>query len=137
MPNQKKALGRSLEKSHETKAQARGLRAKRQPLSGALPDYKGDTVVEERALGEGKVRSVRVNPAGKRMITLDLDWLHKVEDEAQSAGFEFAYVFFRPKGTKRCYVLLGEEEFLDLMAEAAEGRKVSSQGGFLKRVFGT
>ena len=65
MTSQKKALGTGLENLTVKKAQARGLRAKKQPLSGAIKGLPNDVVIDERVLVECKVRAVKLNPKGR------------------------------------------------------------------------
>jgi hypothetical protein len=124
--NQRKALGTALETRLVKVARALGLRASRQPLSGALKDYPGDVVVEE-GLVEAKVRSVRLNARGERILSIDLGWLEKVEAEAKRAGFEWSAVIVRPKNSPRLLCLIDADLLLELLRREARHGKAGTK----------
>ena len=118
MSNQRKTLGNAGEKGIVERALAAGLRAFRQPLSGQLKAFPADVVIEtgsEWVLVESKVRSLLVRASGKRMWTIDFDWLRKVMREAQEQAFDHAALFVRPKGSQDRFVLLDEAIYLELL----------------------
>lgn len=96
------------------KARAKGLKATKQPLSGILPDYPNDVVIEN-GLYEVKRRVVRLNAKGARILSLDLDWLDGVQKNAKREGFEGAAVFVRPANSPRLLVLVEDDFFLQLL----------------------
>jgi hypothetical protein len=75
-------------------------------------------VVIEKTLAECKVRSVKVTAKGKRMITFDLDWLHKVLTNADAFGYGAGAVIFRPKGSPQLFAVIEADLFLDLLVDA-------------------
>ena len=120
MTSQKKALGTGLENLTVKKAQARGLRAKKQPLSGAIKGLPNDVVIEsdlERVLAECKVRAVNLNARGERIISIDLEWLNKVTTNAAKEDFDYGVVLFRPKGSPKVYAVLNADVLLDTLAK--------------------
>lgn len=110
MPNKNKALGKALEK----KVASLGG-GKVQPLSGILPDYPNDVDLG-KTLVECKVRSTTLNATGEKYITINLDWLHKVEQNATKKGFDLGIVAVRPKRSRRVYALLDLNALLDLLS---------------------
>lgn len=91
-----------------------GRRAKRQPLSGALASDPGDVVIDERLLAECKVRSVHLDARGRRILSIDYDWLLDVTAKAKRAGFDGgALVTIRPKGSKNILALVDLRWLLD------------------------
>lgn len=116
MANPKKKLGTALEKRIEADAKAAGLKATKQPLSGVLKDYPNDVVVED-ILVEAKVRAVRLNAKGARIVAIDLDWLDGVMKNAAKAGFRGAVVVIRPKNSERLLTLMLFSSFLDMLKE--------------------
>jgi hypothetical protein len=84
-----------------------------------LKDYPSDVVVE-KGLVECKVRGVEIDAQGHRYIRLDLDWLPKVEKEADRMGFEWAVVVINPKNSKYPYVLHRLDFFLELLKASVE-----------------
>ena len=114
MPNTRKQLGTSLEYAVVDKAKAKGLRSRRQPLSGVLKDFPNDVEIE-RLLVECKVRSAKLDAKGRKTITLDLDWLHGVVGNAEKAGYEAGVVVVRPKGSQHLYVLADFDYFTDAL----------------------
>jgi Holliday junction resolvase len=129
MTSQKKLLGTALENQLVKKATNRGLRAKKQPLSGALKDQPNDVVIEsnlDRVLAECKVRAVKIDAKGTRIISLDLDWLSKVTRNAAAFGFDAGVVVFRPKGSPKLYGVLNLDVLLALLqAKSTDVRRVS------------
>lgn len=116
MPNRVKQLGTSNEHRIVRKAQAAGLQARRQPLSGVLKDFPNDVQVEN-ILVESKVRSAKVNAKGAKTLTLDLDWLHGVVGNAEKAGYDAGIVVAKAKGSERLYVLADLDFILSLLAQ--------------------
>jgi hypothetical protein len=117
MTTRAKQLGTSNEHRIVRKAQAAGLRASRQPLSGILKDFPNDVQVEA-ILVESKVRSAKLNAKGAKTLTLDLDWLHGVVGNAERAGFEAGIVVAKAKGSERQYVLADLDFVLRLLQQA-------------------
>ena len=126
MPNTRKQLGTSLEYAVVEKAKAKGLRSRRQPLSGVLKDFPNDVEIE-RLLVECKVRSARLDAKGRKTITLDLDWLHGVVGNAERAGYAAGIVVVRPKGSQRLYVLADFDTYLDTLL-ASKGLTLPGSG---------
>jgi hypothetical protein len=120
MPNPRKRLGSDLERKVVADAQARKLKAKKQPLSGALPDEPNDAVIEG-LLVECKVRKAEFNAAGEKHITIEVDWLDKALKNAKKAGYRSAVVVFRQKNSSR---LLCIQLFSDFLAGLEERRGV-------------
>lgn len=110
MTTQRKALGKALEKKV-----ARLGDGKVQPLSGVLADYPNDVALEH-ALVECKVRSVHLDAKGKRILSIDLDWLAKVQANAKKEDFDFGMVAVRPKGSPKVYALLDLTDLLELLS---------------------
>jgi hypothetical protein len=71
---------------------------------------------QERALVECKVRAVKLNPKGARIISLDLDWLSKVTTNAAAFGFDLGAVIFRPKGSPKLYAVMDADDLLELLS---------------------
>jgi len=67
--SKEKKLGLAAENRTVRLAKAEGLNAKRQPLSGVLPDYPSDVIIEHDLL-EVKVRTERLNAKGERIVPL-------------------------------------------------------------------
>lgn len=97
-----------------TKARAKGLTARKQPLSGVLSEYPNDVVIENTLI-EVKRRVTRLNAKGARILSLDLDWLDGVQRNAKREGFEGAAVFIRPANSARLLVLVEDDFFLRLL----------------------
>lgn len=114
MTTKQKTNGTAAEKTVVKKARAKGLQAKKQPLSGVLPDYPNDVVIEN-ALIEVKRRVTKLNAKGARILSLDLDWLDGVQKNAKREGFEGAAVFVRPANSARLLVLVEDDFFLELL----------------------
>lgn len=121
MTNRAKSLGSSGEKGIVDRVLAAGLRAFRQPGSGQFKGYPADVVIEtgeERILVESKVRSLVIRSSGKRMWTIDFDWLRKVIREGTANGFSHAALFVRPKNSGDRFVVLDERTYLDLLSRS-------------------
>lgn len=119
MTSKARSLGNSAEKGIVERALAAGFRAFRQPLSGALPGFKGDVVIEtkaQRILVESKVRALTVTTKGASRWSIDFDWLRKVIREASEQGFHHGALFARPKSSQDRYVLIEEAVYLGLLA---------------------
>lgn len=119
MPNQRKKLGSALETKALKKAQSQGLKAKKQPLSGALPGMPNDLVIEYvngSALIECKVRATTLDAKGKRIISIDLDWMNKVVSNAAAHDFELGVLMVRPKGSSKVYAVLDADVLLGMLA---------------------
>lgn len=119
MPNQRKNLGRSLENRVVERAVAKGLKARRQPLSGILKDFPRDVELEN-LLVECKVRAAYTTQNGHRMLTLDIDWLRGVQADGKEAGYEQGIVVVNPKGDSSPFVLVDLDWFLSLLTKRAE-----------------
>lgn len=115
MPNQRKNLGRSLEHKVVEEAKARGLKARRQPLSGILADFPNDAEVGDR-LVEAKVRAAKLDSKGARFIRIDLDWLTGVIENARKNGYRQGIVVVRPKGSQQLLVLTELDDYLGLLS---------------------
>ncbi len=74
-------------------------------------------VIDERVLVECKVRAVKLNPKGQRIISIDLEWLNKVTANAADKDFDFGVVLFRPKGSPKVYAVLDADVLLDTLAK--------------------
>jgi Holliday junction resolvase len=111
MTNQRKELGSGLERRVVARAQAKGLRASRQPLSGILKEYPNDVVVENY-LGECKVRSE--HPSWNEIQK----WLEGCQAHAKKHGFAGAFLVYNPKGSQTPYVITTLAEYLDLQRKA-------------------
>ena len=79
----------------------------------------------ELALIECKVRAVKIDPKGKRIISLDLEWLNKVTTNAAAFGFDLGVVLFRPKGSPKVYAVLEADVLLDTLARRSN--RIDSQ----------
>lgn len=115
MANRVKQLGLALEARIVKRAQKAGLRAKQQPGSGVFKEHPHDVVLDEDILVEAKVRSVRITQKGARMLTLDLDWLRRVQADAAKAGFRAGIVIVNGKGESRPLVLADLDFVLELL----------------------
>jgi hypothetical protein len=91
------------------RAQARNLKAEKQPGSGVYQDFPNDVVVHG-LLGECKVRSSHPS------LALLLIWLAGAEENAKKHGFPGAFLVYNQKGSKAPRVLLDLDLFLDLLA---------------------
>jgi hypothetical protein len=122
MSSRAKKLGTAGEKGVVERAEAHGLKARRQPLSGILKEYPHDIHIEAPlgdVLGESKVRSLEVNARGAKTWTILFEWLTETVEAAEKAGYHHAALFVRPKGSQRRYVLIEEAVYLDLLARTA------------------
>lgn len=115
MPSKEKTLGTALENRLVAKARASGLRARKQPLSGAMSDFPGDVELE-RLLAECKVRSEVVSARGEKHVPLNLDWLRKVQDQAKQAGYTDGVLVVRAKGSPKPVVVCDLDLFLSLLS---------------------
>jgi hypothetical protein len=97
MSNKRKALGRALEDRVVEKAKELGLEARVQPGSGVFKAYPHDAVIEHM-LVECKVRATHLDAGGRRIISLDLNWLTKTLEDAEKAGFKGAVLIVNAKG---------------------------------------
>jgi Holliday junction resolvase len=109
MSNPNKTLGSSLETRVVKRAEARGLKAQRQPGSGVYSTFPNDVIVHG-LLGECKVRSA--HPSYSEMQ----HWLDNVEANARRNGFPGAFLVYNQKGSRVPRVLLDLDLFLDLLA---------------------
>lgn len=114
MSNQKKRLGRALERKVVEEARAAGLHASLQPLSGQLQEFPGDATIED-ILVECKVRSTHIDAKGIRVIPIDTFWLDKVLDEKGRANKENGIVVIRPKNRKKLLVLCEFSFLMELL----------------------
>jgi hypothetical protein len=119
VPNPRKQLGTALENRVVAKAKEKGLRARRQPLSGVLKDFPNDVEIE-RLLGECKVRTTKLDAKGAKILSIDLDWLDGVRANAARMGYESAAVFVRPKGSERILAMLDLDTLYDLLRAATQ-----------------
>lgn len=117
MSNQKKALGTGLENRVVERARAKGLEAKKQPLSGVLKDYPHDCVIEG-VLVECKVRSPQIDAKGQQYIRLNIDWLLQTIKDAEAHGFDSAVLVVNAKGSREPMVMLRYNDYLTLRSEA-------------------
>jgi hypothetical protein len=79
-----------------------------------------------KALIECKVRAVKLNAKGARIISLDLEWLSKVTTNAAAFGFDVGAVIFRPKGSPKLYAVIDADDLLDLLTrDNRSSRQVS------------
>lgn len=129
MSNPRKALGTGLENRVVQRAQARGLRANRQPGSGMFRDYPNDVVIEVelpgvgllRLLGECKVRSR--HPSYIEMQ----EWLEGAQENARKAKtFTGAFLAYNVKGSRTPRVLLDLDLLLNLLSICSETHKSES-----------
>lgn len=109
-----KRLGSALERRVVEKAQAKGLDAHLQPLSGALKAYPGDAVID-RVLVECKVRAASVDGKGQRYLRLDLDFLEKVKKQAAGVQMDGAVLVYNATGSRCPVVILDLDFFLNLL----------------------
>lgn len=114
--NNNKNLGTALEKRVVEKAVAAGLNSTKQPGSGVFKDYPSDVVVEN-ILVECKVRSAEFIPPATRYVRIDMNWLEKVREEAEKAGFLDGVVVINAKGSRNPSVLISLDFFLTLLVE--------------------
>lgn len=121
MPNQNiKQLGRNLEHAVVAAAKASGHKAHRQPMSGRIASMPSDVVIDN-LLVEAKVRAVRLDAKGARILSIDLDWLDGVLKNAEKHGFEAGIVVVRPKGSARLLCLVELPYFLGKLGISDEG----------------
>jgi hypothetical protein len=120
MSNARKALGKSLENKAAEMANAAGIFAQVQPLSGVLKDFPNDVVIDSpvvSVLVECKVRSAQIS-GGEKYITINLDWLKGcIANLARLSRWAtgIGVVCFRAKRSQDLYVLLRYEDFLQLL----------------------
>ena len=115
--NNKKRLGKSLEKKVVDVARKEGVDATLQPLSGQLSDFPGD-VSFDHFLAECKVRAEKVDTSGGRYIHLDTQWIEKITKESKQLNKEFGIVCFRVKGKQEIYTVLRFKDFLRLVQKS-------------------
>lgn len=125
MPNKAKALGTSLERNVVERAKSKGLRSRKQPLSGVLEAFPNDVEVD-RLLVECKVRTVALNAKGAKCLTFELDWLRGVQKNAEREGYEAGVVVMRPKGSSSLLVIAPFDYFLGQLAKV---RGLTQTGG--------
>jgi hypothetical protein len=118
--NKPKQLGTALENRVVARARTKGLAAARQPGSGVFKGFPHDATIED-ILVECKVRSASVTQKGKRMLTLDLDWLRGVQADAAKAGFRSGIVVVNAKGESKPLVLVDLDFMLGLLQLGKEG----------------
>lgn len=114
MTTQKRSLGNALERGLVERATKAGVKAKRQPRSGELPEFPADAVVGD-LLVEAKVRSATLNAKGAHVLSLDMDWLKKVEELAAKQGMRAGVVVFRMKGSSKLHVVCDYDFLLSLL----------------------
>lgn len=114
--NNKKRLGKSLEKKVVEVAREEGLEASLQPLSGQLKEFPGDAVVED-ILIECKVRSAQIDTNGAKIIRIDIDWLHKVLRESARTNKRDGIVVIKPKHSQILYVLCELRNYMKLLKQ--------------------
>jgi hypothetical protein len=112
--NNKKRLGRSLEKKVVDMAGEEGINATVQPLSGQLEDFPGD-VAFDGFLAECKVRAEKVNASGDRYIHIDTRWIEKITKESKQLNKMYGVVLFRMKNRRDIYAVLRFEDFLRIV----------------------
>jgi hypothetical protein len=115
--NKAKQLGTAFEHRIVAWAKKLGLKAHRQPGSGAFKGLPHDAVIEN-ILVEAKVRSTAVNQRGEYMLSIDMRWLRRVQEDAIKAKFDYGILVVNAKGDQRPVVLLDFEEYLKLVSEA-------------------
>lgn len=122
MSNARKALGRALENKVAEIAAVAGLQAGVQPLSGVLPNYPNDVLIDAdiaSVLVECKVRSAEIS-GGEKYITINLGWLKKcIENLARLSKRvkRIGVVVFRAKRSQDLYVLMRYEDLLQLLKQ--------------------
>jgi Holliday junction resolvase len=116
MANPNKTLGSALENRVVERAKAKGLKAARQPGSGVYKAFPHDAVVEQ-LLVECKVRSTHLNAAGDKTLSIQLEWLRKVQEKAIEGGFEQGIVVVNPKGSQKPLVLCDLDWFLGILSK--------------------
>lgn len=120
MTSQPKALGSSLERRVVKRATAKGLRAKKQPLSGVLADFPHDVVIE-RLLVECKVRSTHTTMKGETQFTIPIAALREVQDAARkSKDFDQGILVVNPKGSSNPFVVCDLDWFLTLLTRGLD-----------------
>lgn len=87
---------------------AKALGGRRIPLSGSLSFMPGD-VITDKFLVECKLRG----SSGKKHISIEKDWLKKIEREAQALT-KVPLLIFKYKNDKSDYVILNLKDFLKL-----------------------
>ena len=134
MPTQQqsnKDLGTALERRIAKRAQSLGLTARRQPGSGAWPEYPHDVVIlldGERLLVEAKVRSVRLSQKGRRSLPIDLAWYDSVRADARRLGYTEGVLIVNAKGSREPLVVCDLAYWLGVLA-AAERNKPDGNNG--------
>lgn len=82
--------------------------ARQQIASGALAHALGDMITEEEltaSLSEFKERGSK-DAKGAKTISIKLEWLEKLEEEAREMGRDFYFLPFSYKGHDKDYVAL-------------------------------
>lgn len=117
MASRAKVNGTALERRVVKDATAAGIPARRQPLSGMLADFPNDVAVDN-FLAECKMRAAHLDARGAKTLSLSLDWLHKVCDNAKKAGFRAGVLISRAKGSPQLYVTMKWEDWTELVAKS-------------------
>lgn len=121
MPSKGKVLGSALETRVVARAREYGICAKKQPLSGVLPDAPNDVKLvynsnegdDTTVLVECKVRGDAVG--AEKSVRVEYAWLDKVQANATRTGADVGVVVFNPKGGRKPMVLLDLDDFLSLL----------------------
>lgn len=100
-------------------AKVEGLKATRQPLSGVLPDYPSDVIIQDW-LVEVKVRAEKILAKGDRVVPVDFEWLEKVDKNARRSGFRHGIVVVHRKYHNEPGVLMRWTTYMELMKRCYE-----------------
>jgi hypothetical protein len=121
MANPNKTKGSNFERRIVKEALKSGLEARKQPLSGILPDYPSDVVIEQ-TLVEAKTGYTRETIKDGPVMSVRLEWLEKVKRLAKSKEFERGVLMIRPDGMTTPFVIMTLDNFLDLLKEVKGGK---------------
>lgn len=115
MPNLNKKRGTAFENAVVKQAQAAGLKARRQPLSGILPDFPEDVLIEDEVLMQCKTYAPVIDSKNEKSFRFRMDWMKGVMENARKHGYRFGAVVFRTRGDTRKYVVIQYETLLELL----------------------
>lgn len=109
-----KARGTANERKLVNDLKAAGHEEARRVIgSGRYASHKGDVELRHAdTLLEAKVYQTHVNAAGAKIISIDLEWIPKAEQEAEDMHFKHSAVIVRPKGPGEWFAMLSKKEYL-------------------------
>src|SRR5579859_2525460 len=93
--NKNKQKGTRLENRVVRAAKARGMEARKQPLSGQLKDFPGDCLVVDSLI------ECKTGYTTERTFHLNFDWLDQIIKQAKDNKNRLGALVFRPDGTNK------------------------------------